>query len=572
MDRIFLQILNMSMTSSIVIFFVILTRFLLKKAPKVYSYVLWFIVFLRLVTPISFESIFSLIPTKTNIIPTDIMLSKTPQINSGINAIDGIVNSSLPKPLESSSINPIHVWIAIGMIIWLSGMLLITAYSIVTTLRLKKILHSSKLLRANIYETEYMTIPFIFGTIKPKIYIPTGLAKIERDYIVRHEEIHIKRNDHLVKLLAFIIATIHWFNPLVWLSYSLMSKDMELSCDEAVIREMGSTIKRDYSTSLLRLSAGKNILVGSPLAFSGKNTKSRIKNILDYKKPTFWLSFVGVFAIIFLSITLLSNPRDNSVKIDPNDIALQEVQKITSEHGYSVSSTIGEDILIGDSDVFQFIKEASLESGYFEDDFNSMSEYRKIYEYPLNEKSKNNEPISLGIVVDQEKAIGAYLYYSEYSPGIKPISSKEFADTEVFTSTNDSAQKIVDEFLAAKVNLYDRKDEIDAALNSPDTATLENNINTLLQNIRILFTEKEYQRLIANRSILDEDLKNELYVKMEISNLKYELISESADTTSYKVTYTKRLFSKDELKLQQEHTSNFVLNKIEGQWLISNLN
>ena len=332
MDKLFLQIVNMSITSSYVILFVILIRLLLKKAPKIYSYILWAVVFLRLIIPISFENIFSFIPINTNTIPQDVLYTKTPEINSGIRAIDGIVNNSLAKPVVGRGVNLMEILIDLGQVIWIIGIFGLIIYSIVSTIKLYKTLKSSRILSDGIYETNIIEIPFVLGTIKPKIYIPSGLSEREKDYIIRHEKTHIRRYDHIIKFVAFIITSIHWFNPLVWMAYLLMSKDMELSCDEAVIKEMGNSIKKDYSTSLLKLSTSKRMVVGSTLAFGGKATKNRIKNILNYKKPKFWVSIIAIITIVVVAIGLLSNPS-----FDKGEINLEDRDLIEPEITYDIS-------------------------------------------------------------------------------------------------------------------------------------------------------------------------------------------------------------------------------------------
>ena len=327
MDKLFLQIINMSITSSYVILFVLVIRFLLKKAPKVFSYGLWSIVFLRLVFPFSFESIFSLIRINTKSIPQEIIYAQSPQINSGIIAIDRVVNNSLPAPTLAASVNPIQIWIFLGQIIWLIGIGLLIIYTIYTTIRLSKRLKSAKLLHDNIYETNNIKTPFVFGVINPKIYLPEDLSEAEMPYIIRHEQTHIKRYDHIIKFLGFLVLTVHWFNPLVWLSFFLMSKDMELSCDERVIKEMGPKIKKDYSNSLLTLSTGKRIIGGSPLAFGENNTKGRIKHILNYKKPGFWVTVMAIIVIIVAGVGLLSNPKEKEVIVQDisNKKAVEEL-------------------------------------------------------------------------------------------------------------------------------------------------------------------------------------------------------------------------------------------------------
>lgn len=306
MEELFLQILNMSMMASIVIAAVILLRFPLKKAPKFISYSLWSVVLFRLVCPFSFESILSLLPSAKPL-PQEILTAVIPVINSGIPLLDQAVR--LPAPMVGDSINPMQVLLFIGAILWIVGVAALVIYSIVSYFRLKRKVSTALLVEGNIYECEAISSPFVLGIIKPKIYLPLGLSAIEREYILRHEQTHIKRLDTLVKPLAFFVLCIHWFNPLCWLSFVLMSKDMELSCDESVIKSMGSGIKQDYSTSLLTLATDRKLLGGSPLAFGESNVKSRIKNVLHYKKPAFWVILVAVIAVVAVSIGLMANPK-----------------------------------------------------------------------------------------------------------------------------------------------------------------------------------------------------------------------------------------------------------------------
>lgn len=318
MDKLFLQIINMSITASYVILFVIVVRLFLKKAPKIFSYGLWGVVFFRLIFPFSFESIFSLISINTKTIPENIAYTQTPQIQSGITVVDGAVNRALPIPVAGVSVNPLQIWISLGSAIWITGLVVLLIYSIYTTLRLSKNLKCAIHLYGNIYEIDTIKTPFVFGLVSPKIYLPNNLSKTEESYIIKHEETHINRKDYIIKFAAFLIVSIHWFNPIVWLAFYLMSEDMELSCDESVIKEMGYGIKGDYSNSLLSLSVGKRIVGVSPIAFGENNTKGRIKNILNYKKPKFWVIIVTTIVIIVLAVGLLSNPynKENIDKIE----------------------------------------------------------------------------------------------------------------------------------------------------------------------------------------------------------------------------------------------------------------
>jgi beta-lactamase regulating signal transducer with metallopeptidase domain len=315
MSEIFLSVLNMSLTASYVIIFVILIRLLLKKAPKVISYALWGVVAFRLLIPFSFESMFSLMPRNTNAvpIPQDIIYQQSPQINSGIGVVDSLVNNSLPAPTIGASVNPLQIYVEIGAYIWVLGIIALLVYSLVSILILKRQLKSAQLIDQNIFEARNLKTPFVLGLIKPKIYLPVGLNATERSYILLHEQTHIHRKDHIIKVLAFLILSVHWFNPLVWIAFMLMSKDMELSCDERVLKEMDEDIKKPYANSLLLLATGRHIINGSPLAFGEGNVGGRIKNVLNFKKPTAWLIVVSVALVVVLSIGLASNRANDGI-------------------------------------------------------------------------------------------------------------------------------------------------------------------------------------------------------------------------------------------------------------------
>ena len=318
MEKLFLEILNMSITASYAILIVVLVRLLLKGSPKIFSYAIWSVVFIRLVSPFTIESGFSLIPLNKSTLPQSIIYAQTPEIQSGITVIDRAVNNSLVSTISESSdrVNPIQVWIGVGGDIWLLGLVILLAYSIFSAIKLVNKLNGATLIKGNIYETETISTPFVFGIINPKIYLPVGLSEKEANYIIKHEETHIKRFDHLLKPLAFIVVCVHWFNPLVWVAFFLMSDDMELSCDERVLKKMGNEIKKDYSSSLLSLSTGKRIIGGCPLAFGEAKTKGRIVNILNYKKPAFWIVVAAVVLVAGVSIGLLSNPATSKFTVE----------------------------------------------------------------------------------------------------------------------------------------------------------------------------------------------------------------------------------------------------------------
>ena len=314
MSELFLLVLNMSLTASYVILFVILIRLPLKKAPKFISYALWGVVAFRLIIPFSFESMFSLMPRNTNAvpIPRDIIHQQSPQINSGIEVVDSFVSQSLPAPAIGASVNPLQIYVEIGAYTWVLGIIALLVYSIVSFLILKRQLKSAELIEQNIYEAENLKTPFVLGLVRPRIYLPVGLNIKERDHILLHEQTHIHRKDHIIKVLAFLILSIHWFNPLVWIAFLLMSTDMELSCDERVLKEMNEDIKKPYANSLLSLATGRHILNGSPLAFGEGNVRGRIKNVLNYKKPGFWVIAITVFIVVALCLGLMANPKSST--------------------------------------------------------------------------------------------------------------------------------------------------------------------------------------------------------------------------------------------------------------------
>lgn len=312
MEKLFLSVLNMSLTASYVILLIILIRLPLKKAPKVISYTLWVVVAFRLLCPYSFESIFSLLPTSSAPIPQDIVYQQNPQINSGIPVVDTFVNKILPSPTGVVSVNPLQIYLLLGTYIWIIGFAVMLIYSIKSILLLNKRLISAKHTERNIYEADHLKTPFVLGLFRPRIYIPTGLTIEEKSYIIMHEQMHIRRFDHMIKLFAYFILSIHWFNPLVWIAFVLMSADLELSCDEKVIKEMGHGIKKPYAESLISLAAGRHILNGSPLAFGEGNVKGRIKNILNYKKPAFWMLISTIIVLFVVGLGLISNPRSSS--------------------------------------------------------------------------------------------------------------------------------------------------------------------------------------------------------------------------------------------------------------------
>ncbi|MDY0235364.1 MAG: M56 family metallopeptidase [Gudongella sp.] len=312
LDKVFLQVINMSYIGSLVILFVLAARILLKKAPKKYTYILWIVVLCRLIVPISFESVLSLIPVNPTPISNDILYNATPQIDTGITNIDQSIATSIPKAEVMASVNPMQIWIRIGLLIWIAGMVILLIYGITTLIKMKRKVEDASLYKDNIYKAENIESPFVLGLVQPKIYLPAFLSETEEEYIVLHERTHIKRFDHVSRFISYLVLCIHWFNPLVWITFWISGEDMEMSCDEAVIGQLGQKVKKNYSQSLLNLTTGKRKLSMTPLAFGEGETKGRIKNIINFKKPNSYIIIIALLILGVVFIGLMTNPKKDS--------------------------------------------------------------------------------------------------------------------------------------------------------------------------------------------------------------------------------------------------------------------
>ena len=319
MENMFLQVLNMSITASLVIVFVLAARLFLKKVPRAFTCALWSVVLFRLIFPFSFESMYSLLPVRTNPISPDIAYMQTPQIDTGFAYINNSVNSLLPPAAPYASVNPLQIWIYAGSLLWITGIAILIAYSLFSLARLQKRLRDSTLHEENIFVSDKIDTAFVIGLFHPKIYLPCNLEDEELRYILLHEQTHIRRFDHVTRLLSFTALCLHWFNPLVWAAFYFSSRDIEMACDEAVIRQLGSDIKKSYSASLLSISTGKRTSAASPLAFGEGDTRERISNVLNYKKPAFWVIGVALTVVLVIGVGLLADPKSEPVMLAPDD-------------------------------------------------------------------------------------------------------------------------------------------------------------------------------------------------------------------------------------------------------------
>lgn len=341
LDTLFLSVLNMSITAGIVILVVLPVRLLLRRAPKIFSYALWAVVLFRLLCPFSFESVIGLLPGDKKPIPQDIVFSTEPQLNTGLPIADQAVNPMLPiKSNAGESVNPLQIWVFAGSVIWAAGIIVMLLYTMVQLVLLRRKVIGAALLRDNIYIADYADSPFAMGFITPKIYLPSSMEPAEKKYILAHEQCHIRRWDHITRVLAFTALTIHWFNLLVWLAFVLSGKDMEMSCDEAVMKRMDFDIRAEYSQSLLRFAAGRKRITGTPLAFGESDIKGRIKNVMQYKKPMFWVSAAAIIAVICVTARLMSHskteskaePKEESLPVEAEQGSLQRLWENRTEY------------------------------------------------------------------------------------------------------------------------------------------------------------------------------------------------------------------------------------------------
>ena len=311
MTDIFLGFLNRSLAAGILILAVVLVRLVFKKAPRWLLCALWALAAVRLVCPVSIESVLSLIPSAEPVQP-EIIVSAQPAITSGIPAVDAIVNPPLaaaftPSPAQSA--NPLQIWTFLAACVWLAGIAALLLYAAVSALRLRLRVRTAVRLEGKVYQSEFVSSPFILGVIRPRIYLPFGLEAGAQEMVLAHERAHLRRGDQLWKPLGYLILAAYWFNPLCWLAYILFCRDIEAACDEKVVWELGEGCKAAYSRALLACSVPRKLITACPLAFGETGVKSRIKSVLNYKKPAFWLVLAAVIASVAVAVCFLTDPK-----------------------------------------------------------------------------------------------------------------------------------------------------------------------------------------------------------------------------------------------------------------------
>lgn len=333
MDDVFLKLVNLSISASWLILAVLVLRVVLKKAPKWVMPLLWGVVALRLVCPFSIESALSLIPSAETI-PSEIVTETREPVLYEQATLDIVTNPTLPSAAEvpvGVSRQQAQVDFNIYSVLWLAGMAALLVHALVSAGKLKRKLATAILLRDNIYESEFVDSPFVFGVVKPNIYLPMHMDEGTAAYVIAHEHAHLARRDHWWKVLGYLVLALHWFNPLVWVAYILFCRDIELACDEKVVRGLDGAARADYSQALLSCAAPKRAVAACPLAFGEGNIKTRVKSALHYKKPAFWVAAAAVLAVVIVAVCFLTNPRSErgslvwAQKLNAADVASIEL-------------------------------------------------------------------------------------------------------------------------------------------------------------------------------------------------------------------------------------------------------
>ena len=310
MNELFLKIINMSISASWLVMAVLILRLVLKKAPKWVNVLLWGIVAVRLICPFSFESALSLIPSAETF-PEKAISGPSFDVQTGITPVDNRINDYLgDRYFEGVTVpanNGNHM-MNILSIVWTIGILLLIAYTVISYWRLHREIDTAVRYKDNLFQSENVSSPFVLGLIKPRIYLPFSINGQDLEHVVAHEQAHIRRKDHWWKPLGFLLLTIHWFNPFMWLSYVLLCRDIELACDEKVIRELGNEQRADYTQALVACSINRRTIAACPLAFGEVGVKERVKSVMNYKKPAFGIVILAVIACVGVAVCFLTNP------------------------------------------------------------------------------------------------------------------------------------------------------------------------------------------------------------------------------------------------------------------------
>ena len=369
MNELFLKIVNMSISASWLVLVVLILRFVLKKAPKWVNILLWGIVAIRLICPFSFESALSLIPSAETF-PKKIISGPSFDVQSGITPVDNRINDYLgDRYFEGVTVpaNNGNTIMTILTIVWTIGILLLVAYTVISYWRLHREIDTAVRYKDNIFQSENVSSPFVLGLIKPRIYLPFKLDGQDMEHVVAHEQAHIRRKDHWWKPLGFLLLTIHWFNPLMWLAYVLLCRDIELACDEKVIKGLSNEQRADYTQALVACSVNRRMIAACPLTFGEVGVKERVKSVMNYKKPAFWVIIIAVIVCVGVAVCFLTNPKQDRYTLrivvpagSQEEFVYTDEEVSTVRNSIKIWSGDG----LGDTEVLLFPVNKTAETGY----------------------------------------------------------------------------------------------------------------------------------------------------------------------------------------------------------------
>lgn len=369
MSDLFLKIVNMSISASWLVVAVLILRLVLKKAPKWVNVLLWGIVAVRLICPFSFESALSLIPSAETF-PEKIISGPSFDVQTGITPIDNRINDYLgDRYFEGVTVptNNGNNVMTILAIVWIIGILLLATYTVISYWRLNRKVDTAVHYKDNIFQSENVSSPFVLGIINPRIYLPFSMNEQDMEHVVAHEQAHIRRKDHWWKPLGFLLLTIHWFNPLMWLAYVLLCRDIELACDEKVIKGLGNEQRADYTQALVACSVNRRMIAACPLAFGEVGVKERVKSVMNYKKPAFWVIIIAIIVCVGVAVCFLTNPKQDSYTLrivvpagSQEEFVYTDEEVSTIKNSIKIWSGDG----LGDTEVLLFPVNKTAETGY----------------------------------------------------------------------------------------------------------------------------------------------------------------------------------------------------------------
>ena len=410
MSEAFLKVVNMSISAGWLVLAVLALRLILKKAPKWVNVLLWGIVAIKLICPFSIESALSLIPSTETISP-EIMMDWTPEISTGIEPLDQVVNpviSTSFAPQGMASANPLQILIPVAANLWLLGVLILLAYTAISYLTLRYKLRTAVILRDNVFQCETVSSPFVLGILKPRIFLPYAMDGKNLSHVVAHEKAHIRRKDHWWKPLGFLLLTVYWFNPLMWVAYILLCRDIELACDEKVIAELGNDQRADYTQALVACAVNRRMIAACPLAFGEVGVKDRIKSIMNYRKPAFWVVVTALVVCLVVAVCFLTDPAGTTLTkwtIDEVDMSdtVDDIRTMSVQY-------YGDSITCNKSDINRFV---------------STMEKIKVGRSSISQSRDENRDYAFTITINDSLRLHFTMDFSEIwvNNGVKPSFS-----------------------------------------------------------------------------------------------------------------------------------------------------